>query len=263
MSTSKGRGAAAHEIVQVIPPEQLRTLFIRPRPNHAIEFDPDGTDAIPRLFDEFDKLADATAGRTVKGELPPGFASVFRYALRDPAADVAAEAAAFRPSFAHLAFLVQVPDADIEALMAAEKGSELTGHERDVLTERIAAARAWLESYAPDRARMTVREALPDEAASLDPEQRAFLAALAGAVLREGGPSGGDAWQSAIFSTRGRARAATRPGVRRPLPRLPRPPQRPAGRLAPGRARGGPSWPARLREAATAGATMSTAGGGA
>jgi lysyl-tRNA synthetase class 1 len=201
MSTSKGRGAAAHEIVQVIPPEQLRTLFIRPRPNHAIEFDPDGTDAIPRLFDEFDRLADATAGRPVKGELPPGYASVFRYALRDPAADVAAEAAAFRPSFAHLAFLVQVPGADIEALMAAEKGTELTGHERDVLNERIAAAQAWLESYAPDRARMTVREALPDEVRSLDPEQRAFLAALAGAVLHEGGPSGGDAWQSAIFST--------------------------------------------------------------
>ena len=67
MSTSKGRGAAAHRIVEVIPPEQLRTLFIRPRPNQAIEFDPEGTDAIPRLFDEFDRLADATAGRAGQG----------------------------------------------------------------------------------------------------------------------------------------------------------------------------------------------------
>ena len=72
MSTSKGRGAAAHEIAEVIPPEQLRFLFLRPRPNQAIEFDPDGTDAIPRLFDEFDRFAAATAGREVKGELPPG-----------------------------------------------------------------------------------------------------------------------------------------------------------------------------------------------
>ena len=31
MSTSKGRGAAAHEIVEVIPPEQLRFFFLRPR----------------------------------------------------------------------------------------------------------------------------------------------------------------------------------------------------------------------------------------
>ena len=72
MSTSKGRGAAAHTIAEVIPPEQLRFLFLRPRPNQAIEFDPEGTDAIPRLFDEFDRFAAATAGREVKGELPPG-----------------------------------------------------------------------------------------------------------------------------------------------------------------------------------------------
>ncbi len=145
MSTSKGRGAAAHEIVEVIPPEQLRTLFIRPRPNHAIEFEPEGTDAIPRLFDEFDKLAAATAGREVKGDLPPGFASVFRYALRDADADVAAEAAAFRPAFSHLAFLAQVPSADIPARMAEEKGSALTTHEMVILDERLASARAWLD----------------------------------------------------------------------------------------------------------------------
>ena len=42
MSTSKGRGAAAHTIAEVVPPEQLRFLFLRPRPNQAIEFDPDG-----------------------------------------------------------------------------------------------------------------------------------------------------------------------------------------------------------------------------
>ena len=70
MSTSKGRGAAAHTIGSVIPPEQLRFLFVRQRPESALDFDPEGTDAIPRLFDEFDRLAAATAGREVKGELP-------------------------------------------------------------------------------------------------------------------------------------------------------------------------------------------------
>ncbi|HEX9044602.1 MAG TPA: lysine--tRNA ligase, partial [Candidatus Limnocylindrales bacterium] len=99
MSTSKGRGAAAHLIADVVPPEQLRLLFLRPRPNQAIEFDPDGTDAIPRLFDEFDRLGDATAGREVRGELPAGHESIFRYAQLDPDVDVAEVAAAFRPDF--------------------------------------------------------------------------------------------------------------------------------------------------------------------
>ena len=82
MSTSKGRGAAAHTIAEVVPPEQLRFLFLRPRPNQAIEFDPEGTDAIPRLFDESDRFAAATAGREVRGELPAGYEATFRYSLR-------------------------------------------------------------------------------------------------------------------------------------------------------------------------------------
>ncbi len=266
MSTSKGRGAAAHEIVEVIPPDQLRTLFIRPRPNHAIEFEPEATDAIPRLFDEFDKLAAATAGGEVKGDLPPGFASVFRYALRDADVDVAAEAAAFRPSFGHLAFLVQVPGADIPALMAEEKGSALTAREREILDERIRAARAWLATYAPDRARMAVREALPGEVGGLDADQRTFLGALAGAIADDAGgqtgPSGGDAWQTAIFSTAaglglppGRAFAALY------LAFLGRPNGPRAGWLLAGLDQGFVAR--RLRAAAAADATMTRAGGAA
>ena len=208
MSTSKGRGTAAHRIVEVVPPEPLRTLMIRSRPNHAIDFDPEGTDAVPRLFDEFDRLADATNGRDVKGELPQGFASIFRYALRDPDADVAAAAAAYRPSFAHLAFLIQVPGADVPALMAAEKGSPLVERETAVLDERVAAARVWVDEYAPERARLTVRRAaLPGPAAALDDAQRAFLAALAAHPP----PASGEAWQTRIFET---AAAASLPPAR-------------------------------------------------
>ena len=208
MSTSKGRGAAAHRIVEVVPPEQLRLLFLRPRPSQAIEFDPEGTDAIPRLFDEFDRLAAATAGREVRGELPSGFAAIFRYSLVDPGADVAAEAARFRPAFGHLAMLSQVPGADIDALVSAEKGSDLTSEERATVAERLLAVRGWLAAYAPERARLEVRrDAVPEAAQGLDPDQRAFLTALA--AVADAGPDGrlvgGDAWQAAIFSTAGAA----------------------------------------------------------
>lgn len=107
----------------MIPPEQLRFLFLRPKPNHAIDFDPDGTDAIPRLFDEFDRFAAATAGREVRGEIAPGYEATFRYSLLDPDADAAAEAALFRPAFAHLALLVQIPNVDVLARVEAEKGA--------------------------------------------------------------------------------------------------------------------------------------------
>jgi lysyl-tRNA synthetase class 1 len=184
MGSSTGRGAAAHEIAEVVPPEQLRLLMVRPRPNHAIEFDPEGTDAIPRLFDESDRIAAATAGADVKGDLPPDHDRVFAASLVDPNADPIAAAAAYRPPFAHLALLLQVPGVDLRARMEAEKGEPLTDVEAAILGERTRAARAWLDTYAPDRARIEVRrEALPPAASDLDDGQRAALAALAEALV--------------------------------------------------------------------------------
>ncbi len=199
MSTSKGRGAAAHTIGSVVPPEQLRFLFVRNRPEHAIEFDPEGTDAIPRLFDEFDRLASAAAGNEVKGELPSGHASIFRYSLLDPDADAASIAGLFRPPFAHLALLVQVPGVDVAERVAAEKGEPLTGTETAELDVRLAAVRRWLESYAPERARIVVRrDGLPIEVELLRSEQRGFLRAMADSVKGDAPATGGQ-WQAAIF----------------------------------------------------------------
>ncbi len=201
MSTSKGRGAAAHEIVEVIPPEQLRFFFLRPKPNTAVDFEPSQTDAIPRLFDEFDRFAAATAGKEVRGEIAPGYAGTFAYSLLDPNADVATEAALFRPAFSHLALLLQVPNVDVRAQVEAEKGSPVIAREAGILDERVGAARAWLETYAPERAIVAVRETLPTEAvAALDDEQRRYLGALAAAAgPAEPLPVSGEAWQDLIF----------------------------------------------------------------
>jgi lysyl-tRNA synthetase class 1 len=200
MSTSKGLGASAVQIADVIPPEQLRLLFLRPKPNTAIEFDPDGTDAIPRLFDESDRLAAATAGREVRGELPPNHDRVFAYSLVDPHADVADEARAYRPSFNHLALLEQVPGVDVPERVAAEKGEPLTEREAEILAERRQAARAWLDSYAPGSAKIAVHETLPEVARDLSDEQRAYLRAIADAGAGTAPPSG-EAWQALIFGT--------------------------------------------------------------
>ena len=202
MSTSKGRGAAAHTIAEVVPPEQLRFLFLRPRPNQAIEFDPEGTDAIPRLFDEFDRFGAATAGRDVRGELPAGYEATFRYSLLDPAADVAQEAAAFRPAFSHLALLLQVPGVDVEAQVEAEKGGALTPREADVVAERKAAARAWLDTYAPERAIVAVQVRLPAAVNELDADQREYLADLASRATDQA-PRNGELWQALIFTVAG------------------------------------------------------------
>jgi lysyl-tRNA synthetase class 1 len=213
MSTSKGRGGAAHHVAEVVPPEQLRFLFLRPRPNHAFDWDPDGTDAIPRLFDEFDRVAAASAGLPVKGDVPADAERLFAAALLNPDANPAVEGAAYRPAFAHLALLSQIPGVDLRARVEAEKGEPLAPREVELLEERVSAARGWLTDFAPERARISVqREALPAAADELDPVQRGVLAALADAVA----DTPPDAWngeslQATIFDA---ARAAELPAGR-------------------------------------------------
>ena len=73
----------------------------------------------------------------VKGEIAPGYEATFRYALLDPNADVTAEAWLFRPAFAHLALLVQIPGVDVAGRVEAEKGSPLTERETAILDERV------------------------------------------------------------------------------------------------------------------------------
>jgi lysyl-tRNA synthetase class 1 len=197
MSTSKGSGAAAHEMADLLPAELIRFLFLRHKPRRALEFDPEG-DAIPGLFDEFDRVAAAAAGRPVRGELPPDPERIFQASLVDSGADLASEAARFRPAFRHLALLVQVAGVDLDARVAAEKGEPLTDAERAIVDQRAAVARAWLDGFAPERYRVAVREDLPAEVTGLTEVQSLFLADLADGAEAER-PSGGDAWQDLIY----------------------------------------------------------------
>lgn len=199
MSTSKGTGATAHGIAELLPPELLRFLFLRHKPRRAIEFDPEG-DTIPGLFDEFDRIAAAVAGKPTRGELPADPRAILRQSLVDPDADVALEAARFRPPFRHLALLVQVPGVDVPERMAAEKGAPLDAREQAILEERTRVARAWLDTLAPDRYRVEVQHELPEGVHGLTEAQRIVLATLAGEAETTQ-PGSGAAWQDLIFGT--------------------------------------------------------------
>lgn len=200
MSTSKGTGAAAHEIADILPAELLRFLFIRQKPRRAIEFDPQG-DTIPGLFDEFDRICAAVAGRPYRGELPAQPGRILRLSLIDDVADSIVEASRYRPAFRHLALLIQVPGVNIEERVVAEKGAPLDDRERRILEERVRVARAWLHTFAPERYRIQVRSDVPlDAVANLSEAQRVFVRSLAGATDREQ-PASGDAWQDLIFRT--------------------------------------------------------------
>jgi lysyl-tRNA synthetase class 1 len=165
MSTSKGVGATASEILDVLRPDLARFLIVRPLPRRQLEFDPRG-ETIPTLYDEYDRAAAAYFQETENQDL----ARTFYYARigGDPPR-------AYRPRFAKVAYLIQMPTVDLPRVIAREKGAPLTGADREELERRAADARRWLSAYAPDHYKFEIHVSLPATVATLTPVQRRYL----------------------------------------------------------------------------------------
>jgi lysyl-tRNA synthetase class 1 len=142
MSTSKGVGATAREMLDILPPEVLRFLILRTPPGRAIDFKAEG-EAIPQLFDDYDKV--------------------------NPGAVL---------SFRKVVFGLQMPKIDILGLAQAEKGDKLTETEEDELKERVHYAKIWLKRFAPERYVFKVLPKMPQEAKKLTAAQKEFLAEI-------------------------------------------------------------------------------------
>jgi lysyl-tRNA synthetase class 1 len=99
--------------------------------------------------------------------------------------------------------LAQVPGVDIAERVRDEKGRDLDAAERLILEERLRSARAWLETYAPESAKLAVvRDRLPELVSELTPQMRRFLDVLATRASASW-PGTGEAWQSLIFQVAG------------------------------------------------------------
>ena len=137
----EGSRRRAHTIAEVVPPEQLRFLFLRPNAQSRHRLRPRRHRPDPAPVRRVRQVRGRDAGREVRGELPPGYEATFRYSLLDPDADVAAEAAASgRPSAISRCWS-RYP-AWTSPSGRREKGSALTERELAILDERGAAARA-------------------------------------------------------------------------------------------------------------------------
>ncbi len=174
MSASKGLGASAKEVSDMLPPALVRLLMIRKLPNQPIDFDPEGT-TIPTLFDEYDRLSDHEFKR--HKEPDPEFARTFRLCQVDfptPPKDI------WQMRFTVLSFALQMPHLKVEEEAAKLKGSALTEEEIAALTERSYFVRQWLDQYAPQQYRYVILKEAPGDLALSD-EQRTALTALTAA----------------------------------------------------------------------------------
>jgi lysyl-tRNA synthetase class 1 len=159
MHSSTGIVVTINEMLDVVPPEVLRYLIIRNKPEKHIEFDP----ALPllNLVDEYDqRKGDARALElsSISGSGP------------------------FDIPFRHMVTAVQIARGDRDLLIKALQRSGYETSRMDEILGRAANVEKWLDRYAPSFVKFQVKEQLPAAVNNLSPEERKGIALLADSI---------------------------------------------------------------------------------
>lgn len=152
MSSSKGLGVSLKEMDELLPPEILRFIMTRYKPRTAIDFTPDG-DTITKLYSDYDTYGEAQFGRRESRD--PDEPRI--YAMSQTTEDNRKHPKDYyRPNFALLTYLIQVPYVKVEEVMAKRKGSALTPIEKVELDSRIKSAKTFLARYADEETKLEI-----------------------------------------------------------------------------------------------------------
>lgn len=145
MSSSKGLGSTASEMLEILPPEILRFLMVKTKINQAINFDPQG-ETIPKLFDDYQKFSnskDPEEKRVFELSQVPG-----------------GKKAVPRVRFSELVGWVQSPNMESKAKEAQAW---------------IPYAKIWLERFAPEETRFAISKEIPENSKKLTVDQKKYL----------------------------------------------------------------------------------------
>lgn len=155
MSSSKGIGLKAHDLIKILPPSVGRFLFARSGIKSQTNFDPYDKNAIPGLFDDYQKAADAYFNKTDEDLARAFILSQVGEIQKPPAI-----------RFSVLAQWVQMPNMQKKI---KEEGFE----------EWAKYAKVYVEQYAPDSDKFLVQKVLPESVASLTEKQKELLEKIA------------------------------------------------------------------------------------
>jgi lysyl-tRNA synthetase class 1 len=191
MSSSKGQGSSAKEIVELVPPHIFRLALYGKDINQQINFDPEG-DTIPVLYDQYDRLAE----NYWAGVKDDDYARLFEYIHPDRKVPEAH----FLPRFSQVAFIVQMPHMDLEEEIAKLKGDSLTLEDKREVAQRAEYAKRWLSEFAPEKFVFKLQETLPDATRSLTVEQKQVLSELASFLKSQNTMPDGEAIHHALHN---------------------------------------------------------------
>lgn len=157
MSSSRGVTVSISDMLEILPPEVLRYLIIRSKPEKHIEFDP----GLPllNLIDEYDNLDESLDMRAYQLSQAGGDRSV-------------------KIPFRHMVTAVQIADHSFDYLLTVlERGGyDVTDVEK--VRQRAFNVDKWLESFAPPMVKFSIQKTLPPEVRNFNEQQRQVMKIL-------------------------------------------------------------------------------------
>ena len=168
MSSSRGLGATARHMADLLPPEILRFLMVKSQPNKPVNFVPEEK-YIVKLFNKFDRYQQLAHKIDSKEEIK----RIYQLSEIKP------EEEFYQANFQLVVTLVQMPHLDIHKQVETHKKGPLTPLELKHLNQRIESAKYWVENLADENEKTRLQETLPEQANELNNTQKAFLNLLA------------------------------------------------------------------------------------
>jgi len=169
MHSSKGILIRAIDMVKMVPPEVLRFLIAKNNPERHIEIDAGrGLISLVNEYDQYERIY-------FKKEPPfdPEKEEDYRRIYELSQISDVQEKIPVQVPYNHIINLVQIKK-DINEIMEALRwsGYDLSGN-LESLKKRIEAAKFWLENFAPDEFKITIKENPPN--IKLDENEKNFL----------------------------------------------------------------------------------------
>ncbi len=157
MASSTGVAITIDSMLEIVPPDVLRYLIVKTKPEKAINFDPGM--GLLSLIDEYSRIADKGDSREYE------FSKI-----SDVATDI---------PFKHLVTVVQIAGKESDIFDILERsGYNVTNH--DAVLRRVRRAEKWVDKYAPDMVKFTVASELPAGCSEFSEDQKKALKILLG-----------------------------------------------------------------------------------
>ncbi|MBP2132087.1 lysyl-tRNA synthetase class 1 [Methanomicrobium sp. W14] len=156
MASSTGVAITIDSMLEIVPPDVLRYLIARSKPEKAITFDPGM--GLLTLIDEYARVAEKADSR--------------EYELSKISSNLATDI-----PFRHLVTVVQIAKDD-KSVMEVLKRSGYDIKDEGAVLKRASRARIWVEKYAPDMVKFTVKKELPQDVFSFNDAEKYALGIL-------------------------------------------------------------------------------------